>query len=152
MSNETNTSQTPVPGKVRFSYGSILLWLAIAALTINTVIMNRHVARLEQDLASQRPLAPREVARQFEERTSLGPLTTTVKDVRYSPEADAYRVEFSYANSGSGETWHSDVRLNHDGFGTYFGQIRGQPFIEPLGHKDFFPVSVKTPSPLDRSN
>lgn len=150
MSNETNTSQTPVPVRFRFSIGTILLWVAIAALTINTVIMNRHVARLGNDLASQRPLAPREVARQFEQRTTLGTIATTVKDVRYSPEADTYEVEFSWADAASGKTWHSDVRLNHDGFGTYLGQIRGQPFIEPLGHKDFFPVSVKTPSPLDR--
>jgi len=116
---------------------------------MNTIIMNRHVTQLKQELASQQPLAPKEVARQFENRTTLGTIATTVKDVRYSPDADAYRVDFSWVDSASGKTWHSDIRLKHDGFGVYYGQIRNGPFIQPLGYKESFAVAVETPSPFD---
>ena len=146
MNDETNTLPTPVPRRFRFSIGTLLLWIAIGALGINTIIMNRHVTQLKQELTSQQPLAPKEVARQFEKRTTLGTITTTVKDVRYSPEADAYRVDFSWVDSASGKTWYSDVRLNHDGFGVYYGKIHNGPFIQPLGYKDSFAVVVETPS------
>src|SRR6056297_1959463 len=149
MNSETNRSRTPVPRRFRFSIGTLLLWIAIGALTMNTIIMNRHVTQLKQELASQQPLAPKEVARQFENRTTLGTIATTVKDVRYSPDADAYRVDFSWVDSASGKTWHSDIRLKHDGFGVYYGQIRNGPFIQPLGYKESFAVAVETPSPFD---
>ncbi|WP_442511297.1 hypothetical protein SH528x_002967 [Novipirellula sp. SH528] len=149
MSAETNTSQTPVPRRFRFSIGTLLLWIAIGALTMNTIIMSRQVTQLKQELTSQQPLSPKEVARQFEKSTTLGPITTTVKDVRYSSEADAYRVNFSWADSASGKTWHSDLRLNHDGFGVYSGQIRNGPFIQPLGYKEAFPIAVERPSSFD---
>ena len=110
--------------------------------------MNRHVTQLKQEVASQQPLDPKEVARQFEKSTTLGTITTTVKDVRYSPEADAYRVNFSWIDSASGKTWFSDVRLSSDGFGIYYGQIRNGPFIQPLGCKESYAVAVKTPSAL----
>ena len=148
MSETANSSQTPVPRKFRFSIGTLLLWIAIVALTANTIIMNRRVTQLKQELASQQPLPPKDVARQFEKSTTLGPITTSVKDVRYSPESDAYRVEFSWVDSTSGKTWHSDLRLNHDGFGVYCGKIRNGPFIQPLGYKESFAVAVTTPSAL----
>ena len=149
MSDPTNTSQTQVPRRFRFSLGTLLLWIAIGALTTNTIIMNRQVARLNHEVASQQPLSPDDVARQFEIRTTLGPITTTVKDVRYSPEADAYRVNFSWVDSASGNTWHSDIQLAHDGFGVHYGQIRNGPFIQPLGYTESFPVAVETPSSFE---
>ena len=150
MNEETTTSQTRELRRFRFSVGTLLVWIAIGALTINTVVMNRRVTQLTQELASQQPLPPKEVARQFEERTTLGTITTTVKDVRYSAEADAYRVAFSWVDSATGKTWHSDTRLNHDGFGVYYGQIRNGPFIQPLGYTDSFAVAVETPSVFDK--
>ena len=45
----------------------------------------------ESELATMRPLAVEEVARQFEASTTLGPIKTKVRDVRYSPKEDAYR-------------------------------------------------------------
>lgn len=149
MTDEANTSQTPAPRRFQFSIGTLLLWIAIGALAANTVIMNRQITRLKQGLASQQPLSPKEVARQFEQSTTLGTITTTVKDVRYSAEAEAYRVTFSWIDSASGKTWHSDVRLDHDGFGVYYGQIRNGPFIQPLGYKEAFPVAVTTPSSFE---
>lgn len=149
MSDEIHTAQTSSPRRFRFSIGTLLLWIAIGAVTMNSIIMRRQVAQLEQELASQQPLAPKDVAHQFEKSTTLGPITTTVKDVRYSAEADAYRVEFSWDDSASGETWYSDVRLDHDGFGTYYGEIRNGPFIQPLGHKEAFVVLVETPSSFE---
>jgi hypothetical protein len=146
MNDENNTSQTPARRRFRFSIGTLLLWIAIGALTMNAIIMNRHVTQMKQELASQQPLTPKEVARQFEKRTTLGTIATTVRDVRYSPEADAYRVDFSWVDSASGKTWHSDIQLNHDGFGVYYGQIRNGPFIQPLGYKESFAVAVETPS------
>ncbi|QDV23857.1 hypothetical protein [Aureliella helgolandensis] len=149
MSDETNTSQTPVARGFRFSLGTMLLWIAIGALTTNTIIMNRLVTQLRNEVASQQPLSPKEVARQFEMGATLGPITTTVKDVRYSPEADAYRVKFSWVDAASGNTWHSDIQLEHDGFGVYYGQIRNGPFIQPLGYTESFPVAVETRSSFE---
>ncbi|MCM2374720.1 hypothetical protein [Aporhodopirellula aestuarii] len=111
--------------------------------------MSRQITQLKQELTSQQPLSPKEVARQFEKRATLGPITTTVKDVRYSLEADAYKVNFSWVDSTSGKTWYSDLRLNHDGFGKYYGQIRNGPFIQPLGYKEAFAITVETPSSFD---
>ena len=155
MSYESNPSQSSVPRRIRFSIGTLLLWIAIIALTMNTIIMNRHVtrltqeiARLKQGIASQQPLSPKEVARQFEKSLTRGTVTTTVKDVRYSPEADAYRVDFSYVDSASGNAWNSEIRLNHDGFGVYWGGIQSGPLIQSLGYKNSFAVVVKTPSSL----
>lgn len=149
MHDEANTSKAPVPRRLRFSVGTLLLWIAIGALAMNTIIMGRKVTQLKQELASQQPLPAREVARQFEKRTTLGVIATTVKDVRYSTEADAYKIDFSWVDSTTGKTWHSDVQLNHDGFGVFYGKIRNGPFIEPLGYKHSFAVAVETPSSFD---
>lgn len=148
MSDTANVPQANVPRRFRFSIGTLLLWMAVVALTANTVITNRRVAQLKQELESQRPLPPREVARQFEENTTLGPIATSVKDVRYSSASDAYRVKYSWVDSTTGKSWQSDIDLKSDGFGTYYGQIRNDPFLQPLGQKEFFVVAVKTPSPL----
>lgn len=156
MSDATHTAKLPVLRRFRFSIGTFLLWIAIGALSMNKIITNRHVTQLEQevtqlkqDLASQQPLPPKEVARQFEKRTTRGTITTTVKDVRYSPEADACKVNFSWADSASGNAWHSDVRLTHDGFGRYYGQIKNPLFVQALGHKESFAIAVETPSSFD---
>jgi hypothetical protein len=154
MRDETNTSQTPGPRRFRFSVGTLLLWIAIVALTANTIVVNRRVTQLKQEkteLASPQPLSPKEVARQFEKSTTLGPITTTVKDVRYSPAADAYRVSFSWVNSASGKTRNSVVRLNHDGFGVYYGEIPDRSFIQPLGNSLPYSVAVRTPSSFSDS-
>lgn len=132
--------------RVRFSIGSLLLWTAMIALAVNSLIMSRTVSQLKQELAPQLDLPPSEVARQFERATKVGPIATTVRDVRYSEASDAYRIDFSWTDSTSGKTWYSDVQLNHDGFGVYIGQIRNSPFLQPLGHKNPFSVAVEKPS------
>lgn len=139
-------SKSMTKPRFRFSIGTLLLWVAVCGLILNTVSMNRKLSQLSQEVASQRPLPTIEVARQFEESTTLGPISTTVKDVRYSEKADAYRVKFSWLDSTTGKTWYSDVRLEHDGFGVYYGKIRNGPFIQPLGRTDSFSVAVETPS------
>lgn len=107
--------------------------------------MERELAEIHQE---RLPLSAEEVARQFEEGTTLGPISTTVKDVRYSPAEDAYKVDLSWTDATTGNSWSTDVILSTDGYGTYFGRIRNRPFIELLGHEDGFTVAVKTPSPL----
>lgn len=149
MSEIDNDSQTPASRNFRFSIGTLLLWFVILALTLNAIMMNRQISRLTKEVAAQQPLSPKEVARQFEKRATLGPVSTTVRDVRYSEQEDAYRVEFSWVDATSGKTWFSDVRLKNDGFGVYYGQIRNGPFIQPLGYKESFTVAVETPSGFD---
>ena len=129
--------------------GTLLLWVAILAVAINTALLNRQIYLLKHEVAAQQPLTPKEVARQFEKSTTLGPISTSVRDVRYSEEADTYRVEFSWVDATTGKTWFTDVRLKHDGFGIYYGKIRNGPFIKPLGYKDSFTVAVETPSSFD---
>lgn len=149
MSDTANTSQTQSPRRFRFSIGTLLLWLTIVALTANTIVTNRQlaqlkiitnlqIAQLNKELSSHQPLPPKEVARQFEKSTTRGTITTSVKDVRYSPESDVYRVEFSWVDSANGKSWGSDMRLTHDGFGVYYGQTMDKAFT----------VAVRTPSPL----
>lgn len=111
-------------------------------------MMNYRISQMQRETASQYPLHPAEVARQFEELATVGPIKTTVKDVRFSAEADAYRVKFSWFDSTSGKTWHSGLRLNHDGFGVYIGQIHNAPFVRPLG-TEVYTVAVRTPSLIE---
>ena len=155
MSDTADTSQTDQPRRFRFTIATALLWMAIAGLAANTIVMNRRITMMQQELDTQqyelrahRPLPPREVASQFEESTTLGPIATSVKDVRYSRDTDSYQVEFAWVDSTTGKKWHSEVQLQSDGYGAYYGHIRNGPFIEPLGYKESFTVSVETPSPL----
>lgn len=67
-----------------------------------------------------------------------------------SSTSDSYKVSFSWADNTTKKTWSSDVKLTADGYGTYYGRIRNDPFIVPLGYKDGFTVVVQTPSPLAR--
>jgi hypothetical protein len=156
MGGETSTPQAPAPRRVRFSIGTLLLWITIGALAANTIVINRQVTQLKQELASQQPLLSKgplplnEVARQFEKWTKLGRITTTVKDVRYSPEAESYKVKFSWADSASGKTGNSTVQLNHEGFGEYYGAIADQSFLQPLGNSYPFSVKVETPSSFQK--
>ncbi|KAA5546996.1 hypothetical protein FYK55_00835 [Roseiconus nitratireducens] len=155
MSDDGESSRKTQPRGFRWSIGTALLWVAIAGLVANSIMMHRRTTLLQQkidhqqrEMSALRPLPPEEVASQFERSTTLGPITTSVKDVRYSPEKDAYRIEFGWTDATTGKQWFTDVELKSDGYGTYYGQIRNHPFIEPLGREEFYAVSVRTPSPL----
>jgi hypothetical protein len=75
----------------------------------------------------------KEVARQFESNTSLGPHRTTVTDVSYSQKEDTYRVTFSWVDSTTKKQWSSDLTLRPaDGFGNYQGQIDVPEFAKQL--------------------
>lgn len=148
MADQSSISQPARRRHFRFSLRSMLLWTALVCLALSNLRTSRELNQLKRELDSSRPLPAAEVARQFQSNTTLGPITVKVKDVRYSPETDSYKVDFSWADATSSKTWSSDVRLTSDGYGTYYGQIRNSPFIQPLGYKEFFTVAVKTPSPL----
>ena len=156
MSDTADTSTAKPPRRFRFSIGTLLLLTAIVGLTANAIVTSRRIAMLKQQLESQErelsalsPLPPEEVARQFEKNTTLGPISVSVKDVRYSPDSDSYKVDFSWTDSNkTSQTWNGDVILNSDGYGAYHGEIRHGPFIKPLGRKEAYSVVVKTPSPL----
>ena len=87
-----------------------------------------------------RPLPVEEVARQFEQSTTVGPIKTTVGDVRYSPKEDAYKVQFSWDNAQTNQKWFTDVQLTSDGFGGYYGQITSSEFLQPLGRTNAYTV------------
>ena len=151
-------SQTPSNRSlpVRFSLGTLLLVVTIVGLATALMLEHRRLSQIErqlaetqQELSTLQPLSAEEVARQFENATTLGPISTTVQDVRYSPTEDAYQVEFAWMNEKKNkERWSSQVKLTSDGYGRYFGRIRSDAFTQPLGHKDGFTVAVETPSPL----
>lgn len=138
------------------SLGSILLWVAIVGLAIINVMTYRELEGIRHELHALRetsmesnwPLPAEEVARQFKARTTLGPISTLVRDVRYSPKEDSYKVEYSCTNDANTEKWSSDVILDSTGYGRYSGEIRWDAFTTPLGYDERFVVSVETPSPL----
>lgn len=111
-------------------------------------MMQQELSRIKRDPDSQVPMSVEDVSRQFTKHTTLGPITVIVKDVRYSSQKDAYKIEFSWTDTTTGKTRHMDVQLANDTYGTYFGMIRNGPFIEPLGYEDGYPVAVQTPSPF----
>lgn len=155
MSDTSDTAQTGAPRRFRFSIGAMLLWMVIAYLAANNVVTSRRVAIMKRELESQnrelsthRPLAATEVARQFEKNATISPISVTVKDVRYSPDSDSYKVEFSWTDTSTNQSWSADVKLISDGYGSYYCQIRNGPFITPLGNKESFTVMVRSPSPL----
>lgn len=152
--SESSPPDTPTPPRRRFQFSieSILLWTAIACLAISNVMLSRKLERITRDVQSSRPLSPNEVAEQFEKRTTLGPITTNVEDVRYSPEKDAFQIEFSWVDANTNEEWWSDVELQSDEFGRYYGRIRNGPFVKPLGYQDGFTIIVESPSSFEREN
>jgi len=144
QSNDNKISIVKWP--YRLSFGTILLWVAIVCITIAIIMMKRDLSQIKQNLNSQVPLSVQEVAQQFQKRTTLGPITVTVKDVRYSSEKDSYKIDFSWTDATTGKIWHTDVQLTNDTYGTYFGVIRNDPFFKPLGYEDGYPVAVESPS------
>jgi hypothetical protein len=147
----------PVAPRIRFSLGSLLLLIAVIGLALALFVTNRQMSQIreqlaqtESELATLRPLPVEEVARQFESNATLGPIKTTVRDVRYSPKEDAYRVTFSWVDSQAKQEWSTDLELRSDGFGQYYGVIMNGPFIEPLGNTHGFTVLVKAPSALKK--
>jgi hypothetical protein len=138
----------PAERKFQFSLGTLLLLVAIICLGITNAMTYREMTQLRGNLITKSPLPVQEVARQFKESTTLGPIKVSVKDVRYSAKDDSYKVDFSWIDATTGNTWHTDLTLTADGYGAYYGTIRNEPFIAPLGYKDGFAVAVKSPSPL----
>lgn len=156
MNHPDNLPSARPSNRLQFSLGSILTWTAILCLAVGVVMINRQLANLRQEVAvlsqdteSSRPLSVTEVADQFEKLATLGPIKTTVRDVRYSPEKDAFHIEFSWVDSNTSDKWSGSVELESNGYGKYFGQIRNGPFVEPLGLEKY-PVVVESPSIFER--
>ena len=146
---DLSSSITPVPKRqFRFLFGTMPLWFAIIGLVAWNLVTTRQLSQLKRETDANRPLPPTEVARQFQENTTRGPISVIVKDVRYAPGSDSYKIDFSWTNATTNETWFSDVKLSPDGYGVYVGQIRNESFIQPLGYKESFVVAIKSPSPL----
>ena len=152
-----DSSGQPSRKPLQLSIGSLLIWTAIVGLVVTNVMMYREVQQLSRQIATRAraetqhwPLSADEVAQQFQNRTTLGPLSVTVTDVRYSEADDAYKVVFQWKNRDTGQLWGGDVKLKGNGFREYHGLIRNVPFIRPLGYNESFTVSVTTPSPLPR--
>ncbi len=127
--------------------------MALAALAMALLVTNRQLSQTreqlnqtESELATMRPLAVDEVARQFESNTTLGPIKTKVRDVRYSPKEDAYRVSFSWVDPQTKQEWSTEVKLTSDGFGGYYGVIHSNEFTKPLGDTNGYTVGIKAPS------
>ena len=71
------------------SLGTLLLVVTIVCLATALMLEHRRLTQIERQLAETKrelstlqPLSAEEVARQFENATTLGPISTTVKDVR----------------------------------------------------------------------
>jgi hypothetical protein len=148
MSQSNNQANSIVKWPYRISFGTILLWVAVVCITVTIIVIKIELSQIKRSLISQVPMPVKEVAQQFKKQTTLGPVTVTVKDVRYSPKKDSYKIDFSWTDSTTGKIWNTDVQLINDTYGTYFGMIRNDPFIKPLGYKDGYPVAVESPSLL----
>lgn len=76
-----------------------------------------------------------------------------MRDVRYSPEKDAFQVELSWVDAKNiGKEWRGSVELESDDYGRYYGQIRNGPFINPLGYQNGFTVVLESPSAFEQRN
>ena len=127
------------------SLQSLLFGVVILGLVLSNILTIRQRDQLQRELAASRPLPMADVARQFKEQTTLGPIAVVVRDVRYSSAADSYKVDYSWTDATTGQTWSSDVVLKSDGYGTYVGQIHNSQFVQALGYNEAFTVAVKTP-------
>lgn len=136
--------------RLRFSLSTLLLLVAIFGLTVALIISQIRISRLEAEAATGRPLSFEEVARQFEQRTSVGLVTVKVMDVRYSSKEDVYEVTFSRNDPTSKQNWSTEIRLQADGFGRYYGKIESDAYKQSIGipTTDVLPVIVETPSSI----
>lgn len=155
MDDTANPTPNRSTRRFQFSIGAVLLWVVIVGLVASNVMVVRELASLkeelakhQQELASYRPLPPEDVARQFEKKTTFGPLATTATDVRYSVDRDSYKVSFSWTG-GTAIRRGSTVELIGDDYGEYYGKIRLSDFLDAQGGGEFFPVVVKSASPLE---
>ena len=145
----------PAKRELRFSLGQLLSIVTITCLVLAIVLMSLQMRMLsgrlettQRELSALQPLPVQEVAEQFEQQTTLNPIATQVKDVRYSPQEDAYLVGFSWTVKG-GQPMYTDVKLKGDGFGGYFGRIPNDEFIKPLGNPDPYVIYIRAPSLLE---
>ena len=135
--------------RFRFSLGSLLLWVAVLSLAISLGLKYRRLDRAERQLGAMQPIAPQVVARAIEQQTTTAKLQTKVEDVRNSKKDDAYKVSISWPDS-TGTKWSTDVRLQADGYGAYFGRITSGAFLQAIGSTTTeYGVAVETPSPLE---
>ncbi|MCA9102750.1 MAG: hypothetical protein KDA63_16440 [Planctomycetales bacterium] len=142
---------------LQFKLGNLLLLVTIVGLVLALIATNlrlvhvqRELSHRDAELATLRPLPVEDVAAQFEKQTTLGTITTTVKDVRYSEEHDAYRVSFSWTDSTSVQTWFTDVTLESNGYGQYLGVIGNGPFVQSLGNTKGLTVLIESPSTFQK--
>jgi len=110
----------------------------------------RELAQAKLQMAALHPLDPEAVAQQFETQTTLAPMSTKVRDVRYSKTQDAYYIEFAFTDAKTGQTAITGLNLKGDGFGGWYGEIRNDSFVVPLGRNlgDAYSVYVRTPSSI----
>jgi hypothetical protein len=124
----------------------MLLFVAITGLGIALIITYRKLVETEHQLSTYQPLSLSDVARQFQTNASIGPVTVTVDDVRYSGAEKAYKVEFSWIDSVTKQKWSTETRLLSDGFGKYQGAINSAEFEKSAGISGAPFVVVETPS------
>lgn len=148
MDQNVTDESSPRP-KLRFAISSLLLGTTIVALTIALIWTQLEVQRLKKDVQANRKLTVDEVAASIENRASIHPFPVKVRDVRYSPEKDAYRVRFEFTDVADKERYVTDVTLVGDGFGAYTGRIQNDRFLAPLNRTELW-VGAETPSPLKR--
>lgn len=151
QADQADTPATPPRGpRLQFSLATLLLSMTAVGLAVALLLTNRRLAEAERRLKAIFPLPVDEVALQFENRTTVGPITTRVRDVRYSSDHDSFLVNYEWTDSQTGQTWSSDLVLESDGFGRYSAVIHNDPFIKPLGNTRGFTVLVESPSALQR--
>jgi hypothetical protein len=147
MESET-TQELKKPRRFQFSILSLLLLMAVVGLSFSLVSVYSRLREVERQLTAMQPMTAGQVAERFEANTTIGPVTTKVLDVRFSPKANAYRVDFSWTDRRSGGNWNSAVTLKPDGFGTYSGPILDWEYLQATGVGEVYVAAVKTPSPL----
>jgi len=136
----------PAPRRFRLSLGKSLLWGTIAVLGIAYATTHRELVAVRQELKRALPIPIEEVARQFQESTTSGPIATQVRDVRYSSTDDSYKVKYSWVDPATGQTWSSDRELAGNGYGAYLGRIGIKELCEPWEKSGHWIVVKARPS------
>lgn len=132
-----------------FSLSTMLMAITIGCLAMALFLANRRLAEYESELKFLRPLPVDELARDFEQKTSQGPVSTYVTDIRCSANGIC-KLTYTWTIDGSNQYTSTEIILSHDGYGTYYCKIREQPLAKLLGNQNGVDYTFQTPPAFKR--
>ena len=113
----------------RFTISTVLLLVAVTALSIALVQSRLRSARLENEITSLSPLRELDIAAQVEVATAELGIPATVQSLGYDPSGPTYLVSYAYHAPDTGARQISSFLLTYQGDGMYTGKLRTGPYL-----------------------